>query len=237
MDFKERTAIVTGGTGALGSIVTERFFDAGANVAIPVHSTSFTHQLPQRMLQAHDRFMLVETDLAIESQVESFVKRVQRKFGSVDFLANIAGGYAGGNTIAEVSLDEWEAQMSMNLRTAFIMCRAVLKQMTAQKSGRIVNIAAMPALTSGSKKGPYAISKRGVIALTEIIAEEMKGTGVTANAIAPSIILTEGNKQAMPNADFTKWVTPVEIADVILFLSSHSARSMSGNVLRMFGGV
>ncbi len=237
MNFQGKTAIITGSTGVLGSVVVSKFFDAGTNIAVPVRSKSFTHQLPQKMLQASDRFMLVETDLTVESQVSTLVQQVLKKFDSVDFLANIAGGYAGGSAIAEVSLDEWESVMAMNLKTAFLMCRAVLKPMTVQKFGRIVNIAAMPALTSGAKKGPYAISKRGVITLTETIADEVKGSGITANAIAPSTILTEGNKQSMPKADFSKWVTPEEIADLILFLCSDSARSMSGNVVKMFGGI
>ena len=127
--------------------------------------------------------------------------------------------------------------MTLNLRTAFLVCREVLPLMMAQKSGRIVNIAAMPALTSGAKKGPYAISKRGVIALTETIADEVKGSGITANTLAPSIIVTDANKAAMPNADFSKWVTTEEIADAILFLCSEKARSINGNVVKIFGGL
>jgi NAD(P)-dependent dehydrogenase (short-subunit alcohol dehydrogenase family) len=103
--------------------------------------------------------------------------------------------------------------------------------------GRIVNIAAMPALVPSTKRAAYAVSKRGVAALTELIAEETKATGITCNAIAPSIILTEANVRAMPGADAAKWVKPEEIAKLILFLCSSDARPISGNVIRMFGGV
>ncbi len=237
MNFQGKTAIITGGTGALGSVVVKKFFDAGANIAIPYHSESSTKSLPKNVLEASDRLLLMQTDLSSHTQVGEFVEYVVRDFGSVHFLANIAGGYAGGTAIADVSLDEWESMMTMNLKTAFLMCREVLKPMTLQKSGRIVNIAAMPGLTSGAKKGPYAISKRAVITLTETIADELKGSGITANAIAPSVILTEANRHSMPNSDFGKWVTPEEIADLILFLCSDGARSMSGNVVKMFGGI
>lgn len=237
MDFKNKTIIVTGGTGALGTVVVSKFFDAGANIAIPYHGESSMKYLPKNILEASNRLFLMQTDLSDQTQVKEFVEGVVRKLSAVHFLANIAGGYAGGKTIADVSVDEWDSMMAMNLRTAFLICREVLQPMTAQKFGRIVNIAAMPALTSGAKKGPYAISKRGVVALTETIADEMKGTGITANAIAPSVILTEGNKHSMPGADFSKWVTPEEIADVIVFLCSDGARSINGNVIRIFGGV
>ncbi len=234
MSNQKRTAIITGGTGALGSVVTRLFLEAGINVAMPVHSAKpISHQRHEN----EGTLLTVATDLTVESQVQSFVEQVQNKFGSVDYLTNLAGGYAGGNTIAQVSLEEWDAMMSVNLRTTFLMCREVLKIMVPAKWGRIVNIAAMPALNSGAKKGPYAISKRAVVSLTETIADEVKGSGITANAIAPSIILSDANKASMPSADFQKWVTPEEIADLILFLCSDKARSMNGNTIKIFGGV
>ena len=150
-------------------------------------------------------------------------------------LMVVEGGV--GSTIDEVMLDEWEDIMKLNMRTAFLICRGALRVMRKQSFGRIVNIAAMPALSPSAKKGPYAISKRAVVTLTETIAEETKGTGITANAIAPSIILTEANKQSMPKADSSKWVTPQEIAQLILYLCSDEAKSVSGNVIKIYGGV
>ena len=236
MNFHNTTAIITGGTGALGSVVAEKFFDAGANIAIPLHSKQSTGHLSDRVTQSFDRCTLVQADLSVEQDVRSFVQHVLGKFGSIEVLANIAGGYAGGNSIVETPVDQWDSMMTMNLRTTFLMSREVLKPMIARSAGRIINIAAMPALTSGARKGAYAISKRGVVSLTETLAEETKGSGLTVNAIAPSIILTEANKQSMPNADFSKWVTPDEIAELILFLCSEHSRSISGNVVRIFGG-
>jgi NAD(P)-dependent dehydrogenase (short-subunit alcohol dehydrogenase family) len=117
------------------------------------------------------------------------------------------------------------------------MCRAVLPTMRSQELGRIVNIASMHALSPKPNAAAYAVSKRGVVTLTEAIAEETKGSGITANAIAPSLILTEANKKSMPGSDFSRWVTPEEIADTIFFLCSDGARSISGNVIKVFGGV
>jgi NAD(P)-dependent dehydrogenase (short-subunit alcohol dehydrogenase family) len=237
MSLSNKTAIVTGGTGALGSVVVEKFFEAGMNIAIPYHSLDSITGLPRKMREAANHLLMMQTDLAEDDQVREFVEHVVRKFNRVHVLVNIAGGYSGGRRIADTSPDEWDSMMTKNLKTAFLMSREILKPMLAQRFGRIVSIAAMPALTSGANKGAYAISKRGVIALMETIADEVKESGVTANAIAPSIILTEANKASMPNTEFAKWVTPAEIAELIMFLCSESARSINGNVIKIFGGV
>lgn len=236
MNYHDKTAIITGGTGGLGKRVVEKFFDAGASIAIPARSKSAAESFPAG-LQSSKRLVFVEADVSDEASVKQFVAHVMKQFGRVDFLVNLAGGYAGGKPIADVSLQEWEGMLELNLKTAFLMSRETLTPMMRQKFGRIITIAAMPAITSGAKKGPYAISKRGVIALTETIADEVKGSGVTANAIAPSILVTDANKASMPDADFRRWVEPDELADLILFLCSDAARSINGNTIKVFGGV
>ena len=237
MNFKEKTAIITGGTGALGRVIAEQFFDLGARIAIPYHSDKSLASISKKISAAKDKTQFTKTDLTGESQVQSFVDRVVRNFGTIDYLINTAGGYSGGNSVDEVTIDEFDDMLNLNLRTTFLVCRSVLKVMRKRGEGRIVNIAAMPAVTPSAKKGPYAISKRGVITLTETIAEEVKASGITANAIAPSIILTEGNRKSMPNADFKKWVTPEEIAHLTIFLCSDESRSVNGNVIKIYGGV
>jgi NAD(P)-dependent dehydrogenase (short-subunit alcohol dehydrogenase family) len=117
------------------------------------------------------------------------------------------------------------------------MSGAVLPLMRAAKRGRIISMAAMAALSPTAGRGAYAIAKRGVVTLTETIAEEVKGSGITANAIAPGIILTPANRASMPSADTSRWVTPEEIAALVLYLCSEDARSVSGNVLKVYGGV
>lgn len=237
MNFKEKTTIITGGTGALGRVIAEQFIDLGARIAIPYHSDKSLPSIPKKISAAKEKTQFTRTNLTDESQVQSFVDRVVRNFGTIDYLINTAGGYSGGNSVDEVTIDEFDDMLNLNLRTTFLVCRSVLKVMRKRGEGRIVNIAAMPAVTPSAKKGPYAISKRGVITLTETIAEEVKGSGITANAIAPSIIHTEGNRKSMPNADFKKWVTPEEIAHLAIFLCSDESRSVNGNVIKIYGGV
>lgn len=232
----QKTYIVTGAAGALGSVVARRFVDEGANVVLPVRAAQ-RNTLSDRMKDASSHVLLVEADVSQEGDAQRVINEAIRVFNGVHGLVNIAGGYAGGRTIAEAPLSELHAMLEKNLQTAFVMSRAVLNQMLDRGWGRIVNIGAMPALTSGAKKGPYAIAKRAVISLTEVIADEVRGTGVTANVIVPSIIRTEDNVAAMPHADTSLWVTPEAIAEAVLFLCSDASRSINGSIIKMYGGL
>jgi NAD(P)-dependent dehydrogenase (short-subunit alcohol dehydrogenase family) len=229
------TAIVTGGTGALGRVVASVLLNNGVAVAIPLRPGFRGEALPPR----RDKVPLIqsESDITTESGASAFVRETAEKFGGVGILVNCAGGYAGGEKIGEVSSATFEEMLTANLRTAFLMCGAVLPLMRKAGGGRIISIAAMAALAPAASRGAYAIAKRGVITLTETIAEEVKGTGITANAIAPSIIVTPANRASMPAADVSRWVTPEEIAALVMFLCSGDARSLSGNVLKVYGGV
>lgn len=233
MKFDGKTALVTGSGGALGGVIARRFAEEGANLVLPLRSVEQQRTLMLALGQMPERLHCGITDLVDDAGVQALVAEAVTKFTTIDFLINCAGGYAGGSLVEEVSVDEWDTLMQMNLKSTFVTCRAVLPIMKVNRFGRIVNISALAALVPGAKKGPYQVSKRGVITLTETIAEETKGTGVTANAIAPSTILTEANKKSMPSADSSRWVPPEEIAHLSLFLCTDLARFISGNVIRM----
>ncbi len=232
-----KRVIVTGGAGELGRVIVRRFLDEGAKIAVPHRSPSSGADLLALPGATAGRVLLHRADLSNEQEVGGFVDTVKAKFGGIDVLVNAAGGYIGGSEIKDVTPADWDAAMSTNLRSAFLVCRAVLPVMLAGRRGRIVNIAAMPALAPSAKRGPYAVSKRGVVTLTEVLAEEVKHSGITANAVAPSIIDTAANRKSMPGADFSRWVPPEEIASLVLFLASDEARSINGNVIRIYGGV
>ncbi len=236
MTFQNRTVIITGATGGLGPVVAQRFFAEGANLVLPVRAASSVKSVSERFGNS-SRVLALEANLTVEADAEHTAEEALKKFTRIDVLANIAGGYAGGRPIADVSTEEFESMLEINLRTTFLMSRAVLKAMLQQRYGRIVSMAAMPAVRSGANRGPYALAKRGVITLTETMADELRGTGVTANVIVPGIILTEENKSSMPDADTSTWVPPEDIAEAILFLCSENARSINGTTVKMFGGL
>ncbi len=237
MKHSGKIAIVTGGSGALGTVVTRCLLDEGAKVAIPLAS-----QTPEAFSSGlhagvATNVLLRSANLVDEKQVENFTNDVLKTWGRIDYLVNIAGGYVGGKKTTDASLEDWQSALAMNLTTTFLMSRAALRVMQNQKYGRIVSISAMTALMPSAGKGAYSVAKRGVITLTETIAEEYKEVGITANVIAPSIIVTPANKEWMKKGDETKWVTPEEIASTILFLCSDEARSLSGTTIKMFGRV
>ncbi len=231
MSFTGKTALITGGAGALGGAVARAFAAAGANLVLPVRSEDQRGPVVSSFALPDARISVSAADLADERAVNRLVAEANAKFHSVDILVNCAGGYAGGKTIDEVTVDEWNSLITLNLTTTFLTCRAVLPLMKQRNFGRIVNIAAGSALSPGARRGPYQVSKRGVITLTETIAEETRGTGITANVIAPTIILTPANRASMPDADTSRWVPPERIAGMIIALCGDTG--VSGNVVRM----
>lgn len=235
--MNRKTAIVTGGLGVLGSEVARCFVEAGVQVALPIRPGRTLADVPDQLRGAGELLFVGNADLNVESDVRAFVTTANERLGGVDILVHAAGGYAGGEAIGTATAATFDRMISLNLKTAFLMCTAVLPIMRSRKFGRIITIASKPALSPTPLRGPYAVAKRGLITLTETIAEEVKGTGITANALAPSIIVTPANRQSMPDADISNWVTPSEIAGIIMFLCSDAARSVNGNVIRVFGGV
>jgi NAD(P)-dependent dehydrogenase (short-subunit alcohol dehydrogenase family) len=237
MRFQDRVAIITGGTGALGREFTRTFIEDGACVAVPVHSRRTDETVETAHMAKMERLLPVHADLVSSDDTWAFLKTVLDRWQRVDFLIHTVGTYAGGKRIEEVSGEEWDRLMDVNLKSAFLMCNAVLPVMRASGFGRIITIGAMPALRPTAKRGPYQISKRALITLTETVAEEVKGSGITANAIVPSTIVTADNIESMPDADRSKWVTPQEIVDLAAFLCSTEARSINGNAIKIYGGV
>jgi NAD(P)-dependent dehydrogenase (short-subunit alcohol dehydrogenase family) len=234
MSLKGKVALVTGGTGALGSVIVARMIQEGARVSSSYrsdqersHDTASGGQLPS----------LFKADVTVEQDVAKLFAGVLTKFGRLDVLVNTVGGFVPGKTVAQTSVEDWDTMMALNLRSNFLCTREALRTMKGQSYGRIVSIAAMTALKPGAGKSAYAISKAGVVMLTEIAAQEVKGSGITVNAIAPSIILTKANVDAMPDEDSRSWVKPEDIAEAICYLCTDSAGSITGTTLRAFGGV
>ena len=223
-----KVIVVTGASGALGKVVAEVALARGARVAGVDYGASQIAATP-------DRIEFGGVDLSDAAQAKKAIDAVASHFGRLDALVNIAGGFAF-ETVAEGDPKTWQRMYALNLLTALNASRSAIPHLTASASARIVNVGAMGALQAGSGMGAYAASKAGVHRLTEALAAEWKGK-ITVNAVLPSTIDTPTNRASMPKADFGKWVTPQELADVILFLVSDAASAITGALLPVSGRV
>jgi NAD(P)-dependent dehydrogenase (short-subunit alcohol dehydrogenase family) len=223
-----KVIVVTGASGALGKVVAETALARGARVAGIDHANSQIADTP-------DRMELGGVDLSDPAQAKQAIEAVAAHFGRLDVLINVAGAFSF-ETIADGDPKTWQRLYTINVLTALNAARAAIPHLVTSKAGRIVNIGAIGALQAGSGMGPYAASKAGVHRLTEALAAELKGK-VTVNAVLPSTIDTPANRADMPKADFTKWVTAEELANVILFLASDEASAITGALLPVSGRV
>jgi NAD(P)-dependent dehydrogenase (short-subunit alcohol dehydrogenase family) len=234
MSLSGKSAIVTGGTGALGLVVTSRLLKEGAKVVVTYRNPKELDSIPESV---RSRIVFNQADVTKEPDVQQLFTSAVNSLGSVDILVNTVGGFLPRKSIPEVTVEEWDHMMSINLRTSFLCSREALRLMTGKLYGRIVNISAMAGLYPSPGRSAYAISKSGVSLLTEIAGQEQKGTGITINAIAPSIIDTTANRKSMPHDDFTRWVKPENIADIICYLCSDAASDVTGTTIKAFGGM
>lgn len=227
LDFSNREVIVTGGTGALGKSVVERLLAAGATVHIPVYDREELEDFP---FDRHDAVRLHEAlDLGVESDVARLFEATSSLYASI----HVAGGFAMG-PIAETDFAVWERMMRMNATTCFLCCREAARRMSAE-GGRIVNVAARPALVPTAQMSAYAASKAAVAALTLSLAEELSERAIWVNAVVPSIIDTPANRNAMPEADHDAWPKPEAIAQTIAFLASPQNAVTRGALVPVYG--
>ncbi len=235
MELSDCSVVITGGTGALGTPVCEAYLRKGCQVTIPF---IFDHEIGEFEKEIGDlksRVTLIRASVTEEAEVDSFFQTVLDKFGKIDILVNIVGGFKGGIPVSELGVEDWDAMMNLNLKSVFLSCRAILPHMKERKSGKIVNVSARAGLSGVAGLSAYCVSKSGVRVLTESIAEEVKELGINVNAIMPSIIDTPANRTAMPDEDYSRWVSPTDIAKVILFLTSDDASVINGAAIPVYG--
>ncbi|WP_159976343.1 MULTISPECIES: SDR family NAD(P)-dependent oxidoreductase [unclassified Novosphingobium] len=223
-----RSVIVTGGFGFLGQAVAQAFAKDGDKVARIDFAPKAKSALPGTL-------DIGGVDLTDAASTRAALDKVKATHGGIDVLVNVAGGFTW-ETLEGGSIDAWARMQSMNLLTAATITQLALPALKGSAAGRIVNIGAGAANKAGAGMGAYAASKSGVHRLTEALAEELAGTAVTVNAILPSTIDTPVNRADMPDADFSTWVQPAAIADVIGFLASDNARAISGALIPVTRG-
>jgi NAD(P)-dependent dehydrogenase (short-subunit alcohol dehydrogenase family) len=174
-------------------------------------------------------------DVTDEAEVGKLIEGVAARHGRLDAMVNTVGGYAGGVKLWELDTKVFDQMLALNLRSGYALSRAAVRVMLKQGRGAIVNVAAKAAIDHGAGAAVYAASKAAAVAMMDSLAEDLKGTGIRVNSILPSIIDTEANRKAMPKADFAKWPKPEDIARVIAFLCSDSAKVIHGAAVPVFG--
>ena len=233
--FKDKVALVAGGTGALGRAVATAFAREGARIIVTYrHQQEFDTFISQSKSSGYEAagVMVDATDPAL---VARMVEDILAKRGALDILVNTIGAYHGGKRIWEEEPSAYEQMMSLNLKAGFALARAVIPAMIRQNRGWIVNVASRAAYGKSPGAALYAASKAGALALFDSLAEEVKPYPISVNSVVPSIFDTPANRQAMPKADYANWPKPEEIADVILFLCSPQARIVHGAAIPVYG--
>jgi NAD(P)-dependent dehydrogenase (short-subunit alcohol dehydrogenase family) len=228
-----KKVLLTGGTGGLGMGVTVAVLAQGAEVTIPYYHEKEVQRLKGMLPAAEfDRIRFVSADLSKESVVEQLVNDM----GRVDVLIHLVGGFAMGKT-HEYSFEDWKRDFDLNLNTTFLACKHSLRKMLEHGYGRIVTVGSRGAVQPAGQLAAYCASKAGVVALTKAIADETKGTNITANVVLPSVIDTPTNREAMGTQDADKWVKPESLAQVICFLASEAAKDVRGAAVPVYGSI
>jgi len=233
--LKDKVTIITGAVGNLGTATARLFQQAGAKTVLVDRSPDRVGQAFKDIADSPDHLLAGGIDLSDAASLGTLMEQTLAKFGRVDALVNTVGGYRGGKPVHKSDLADWDFIFNINVRTTLVCCRAVIPQMLKQSSGKIINIASRDGLSGSSGYAAYSASKSAVLRLTESLAAELKVCNINVNCIMPGTIDTPQNRVAVPNGDFSKWVEPGAIADVIAFLASDAARAINGAALPVFG--
>ena len=232
-----RVVLIAGAAGALGSAIVREFAQTQAQLVLTSRSMDKLHRLVVETNLPEERGFTLVADVTKADRVDALMQHADTHFGWVEVLLNIVGGWSGGATVAETPVGAWDRALALNLRSAFLLSRAVVPHMLEAGWGRIVHVSSKTAIEPYARQAAYAVSKMGLITLTEVIAAEVRGTGITANVILPSIIDTPANRAMMPKADPSKWVLPEHIAVTMRFLCSDAASSINGARIPVYGAV
>ena len=233
--FEGSVVLVAGGTGGLGRAVTSAFLEEGANVVVTYRNQAEWDAIKSAAASNSARLEGHSLDVTDEAAVRQLVEKTLFKHSRLDAMVNAVGGYAGGLKLWEMETKVFEQMLNMNLRSGYALSRAAVRAMLKQGRGAIVNVAAKAAFDHAAGAAAYAASKAAAVAMMDSLAADLKNTGVRVNTILPSIMDTEANRKAMPNADFAKWPKPRDVARVILFLCSDDAKVIHGAAIPVYG--
>lgn len=234
-NFSGQVVLVTGASGNLGSAAAHAFLKSGAHlVLIEREMQTLINSFPDLPGDQH-HLLQAPVDVTRAEDLAQVVRNTLDAFGRIDVLANTVGGYRAGTPLHETPPETLDFMFRLNAYSVFYLSRAVIPTMLQQGSGKIIHVAARAALSGSANAAAYTASKSAVLRLTESMSAELKTKGINVNCILPGTIDTPQNRQEMPDADFSRWVQPEDMADVILFLASPAARAIHGASIPVYG--
>ena len=231
----QRVAVVTGAAGNLGAVVVRQLAAAGARVVLVDRSQQRLESSNADFANQGDHLLAGDIDLTDEASVAELFSQVDARYGRIDILVNTVGGFRGGSPIHETDPADWDFLFRLNVRSTLLTCREAVRRMLEQGSGRIVNVASEAALAGVPNFAAYSVAKTGVVRLTEALAGETKVAGLHVNCVLPGTMDTPANREAMPDADISTWVSLEQAAAAIAFLCSDAAGGVTGAALPVLG--
>ena len=234
-EWAEQVVMVTGAAGNLGEAVARAFLAVGASLVLVDRAAERLAVRYPELVDDPRHLLVTGVDLTDEDDVHGAVQRTLDRFGRIDVLANTVGGYRAGTTVDETPLADWEFMLDLNARSAFLISRAVVPAMRARSKGKVIHVASRAAARGSARAAAYSVAKSAVLRLTESLSAELKRAGINVNCVLPGTIDTPQNRESMPNADRSRWVSPEAVADVILFLASDAARAVHGAAIPVYG--
>jgi len=226
--MEDKVVLVTGANGGLGAYVTQAFLDAGATVI-------GTSRKIQQSDFSSSSFTSLPAEISSRGDAQGLVDQVGARFGRLDVLAHMVGGFAGGQSIADTDDDTFQRMFDLNLNSVFHILRATIPALRQTGNGRIIAIGSGAALEPGAGVGAYSASKAAMVSLIRTVALENKDAGLTANVILPGTMDTPANRRSIPNADFSKWVRPSTVASLITWLVGDAGKDINGAVIPVYG--
>lgn len=228
----DASALITGGTGGLGAAVTQAFLAAGWRVVVPVFDAAERDRLPD-----HERLVLEPADLFDEASASAVTQLAAGDAGApLRAVVNLVGGFAMGGRVHETPVEDFEAQLRLNLRPAYLVCHAAIPHLlAAEGGGAIVCVSSRAALEPFSGAAGYIVAKAAVLSFVDVLHAEYAADGIRANAILPSVIDTPANRRSMPDADHSRWVAPAQIAATVRFLCEDGSDIVSGAHVPVYG--
>jgi NAD(P)-dependent dehydrogenase (short-subunit alcohol dehydrogenase family) len=225
-ELRRHVAVVSGAAGSMGGALAHALADHGVQLALLDLHEDRLQAVCGNLVSSEDGLLLGGIDLTNPVSVDEAVTKILAKFERIDFLLNIAGGYRAGYPVQDTPIDEWDLMFDLNVKSAFLLSRAILPGMIKQRYGKVVNIAAKPGLKGIARSAAYSGSKSAVLRLTESMAAEVKHLGINVNAVIPGMLDTPKNREDSPDLDPARWVSLDSVIDVIMFLLSNQARAV-----------